>query len=550
MVSLLSSLNMTANTLSVNEKAINVVSHNVANMNTEGYHKQRVNLQTRNIAGAIGNNVDNQIRANGGVKIANVMRYNDDYLNNYYRTQLSEQNKLEQQLDGLGDLANILDDLEGTGIDAALSDFYEALNNLQEYPASSTARINFIETAKTLTSTMNAKYAQLQENTSKALGDGSSEDSLKNSKIYTQYSALNDKLEELASVNKALQITQTGTLEANNLLDKRDLILNEIAEFTDITVEEKANGSVNLYIGNTAVVKGANVTGKLEIQTAEKYCQQYYPREPFPEYWESIGGENAVISFVNPETGEVLNKNANGDIQSGKLGGLLHFATDNGDGANGINAGTVMKGLNTLAQTLADVFNDLNTNTNDPNDGRKGAAYCINPDDTSKLMETTEDNYIFVSYDADGRMSTKVNAGNIQLNTDLLGDNGYWNLACAYFEYPDINFDPNAVGNAQNVVSMLATRNDKQNSLKGTSIEDFYTGLVGKVAAAGSNIQSLYDTQAEVVESIANKIDDQYGVDLNEELVDLVKYQTAYSAAAQVFNACNSCLDTLMTLGR
>ena len=70
MVSLLSSLNMTANTLSVNEKAISVVSHNVANMNTEGYHKQRVNLQTRNIAGAIGYNVYNEIEAYGGVNIA------------------------------------------------------------------------------------------------------------------------------------------------------------------------------------------------------------------------------------------------------------------------------------------------------------------------------------------------------------------------------------------------------------------------------------------------------------------------------------------------
>ena len=128
MVSLLSALNMTANTLSVNEKAISVVSHNVANMNTEGYHKQRVNLATRNIAGAIGNNVTNQVRANGGVMIANVMRYNDAFLNNYYRDQLSLLNKLEQQLDGIGDLADILDDLESTGIDAALSDFYEALN--------------------------------------------------------------------------------------------------------------------------------------------------------------------------------------------------------------------------------------------------------------------------------------------------------------------------------------------------------------------------------------------------------------------------------------
>lgn len=533
MVSLLSSLNMTANTLSVNEKAISVVSHNVANMNTEGYHKQRANLVTRNIAGAIGNNVNNQIKANGGVKIANILRYNDEYLNNYYRTQLSEQSKLGAQLDGLGDLAEILDDLEGTGIDAQLAEFYEALNNLNKYPASSTARINFIETAKTLTSTLNSKYAQLEENTSKALGDGISEESLKNSKIYTQYSAFNNKLEELAAVNKALITTQTGTLEANNLLDKRDLILNEIAQFTDITVEEKHNGAVNLYIGDTAVVECAKVTGKLEIETAASFCAKQNPPITYPDDWD---GENAVISIVNPETNEVVNQNANSIITSGTLGGLLHFATDTGNGENGINAGTVMNGLNSLAQSLADIFNDLNT---------RNGAYCINPDDTGKLQATTADNLIFVGADGTG---DNITAGNIQINADLLTEDGCWNIACAYFEDP-ANFDENAVGNAQNVEAMLGTRNQKITELGNMSIEDFYTGLVGKVAAAGSNIESLKDTQDQVVQSIESKIKDATGVDLNEELVDLVKYQTAYSAAAQVFNTCNNCLDVLMTLG-
>ena len=82
MVSLFNALNISTNALTVNESAISVVSHNVANMNTEGYSKQKVNLATRNIAGAIGDNVQAQIRANGGVMIANVMRYNDSYLNN------------------------------------------------------------------------------------------------------------------------------------------------------------------------------------------------------------------------------------------------------------------------------------------------------------------------------------------------------------------------------------------------------------------------------------------------------------------------------------
>ena len=118
----------------------------------------------------------------------------------------------------------------------------------------------------------------------------------------------------------------------------------------------------------------------------------------------------------------------------------------------------------------------------------------------------------------------------------------------AYFDNA-ANFDENAVGNAQNVESMIGTRNAKNADLNNTSIEEFYTALVGKVASAGSNIKSLADTQDQVVQSIESKIKDSTGVDLNEELVDLVKYQTAYQAAAQVFNTCNNCLSVLMNLG-
>ena len=156
MVSLFNALNISSNALTVNESAISVVSHNVANMNTEGYSKQRVNLATRNIAGAIGDNTEAQVRSTGGVMIANVMRYNDSYLNNYYRDQLSMLKGYEAELGTLGDLADIFDDLEGEGISGALADFYEAVNNLNEYPASSTARVNFIQSAKTLTETLNA----------------------------------------------------------------------------------------------------------------------------------------------------------------------------------------------------------------------------------------------------------------------------------------------------------------------------------------------------------------------------------------------------------
>lgn len=547
MVSLFNALNISSNALTVNESAISVVSHNVANMNTEGYSKQKVNLATRNIAGAIGDNVEAQVRANGGVMIANIMRYNDSYLNNYYRDQLSILKGYEAQLEGLGDLEDVFNDLEGQGISDALANFYDAVNNLNEYPASSTARVNFIESAKTLTTTLNAKSAQLAELTSKALGDGSSQDALEASKVYHEFGVFNDKLKELAEVNKALQVTQTGTLHANNLLDQRDMILNDIAQFVDIKVEENAqNGSVSLSVGGVELVKGAEVKGELDIQTAKSYCEANGLK--YPDEWVTEDGrprEAAVISIVRrTEQGvEPIISDANSVITAGTIGGLIHSGDVN---AEGMNAGKAQSALDTLAQSVVKVFNDLNTRKN---------AYCINPENTKELMATNADNFIFVNKNGtenpDGTITINadgVTASNISINSDLLTDDGCWLIACAYFDNP-ANFDKNAIGNAQNVVDMLGTRNQKISELGNMSIEDYYTNILGKVAAGGSNMKALVETQGDVTDSIYNQILSNNSVDLNEELVDLVKYQTAYSAAAQVFNACNSCLDVLMALG-
>lgn len=557
MVSLFNALNISSNALTVNESAISVVSHNVANMNTEGYSKQKVNLATRNIAGAIGDSTNAQVRANGGVMIANIMRYNDSYLNNYYRDQLSILKGYEAQLSNLGDLADVFNDLEGEGISGALASFYEAVNNLQEYPASSTARVNFIESAKTLTSTLNAKNAQLSEMTSKALGDGKTQDSLEASKIFNEFSVFNDKLEELANVNKALQVTQTGTLQANNLLDQRDMILNDIAQFVDIKVEENAhNGSVTLYVGGEEMVAGSVVTGELSIQTAQAYCESHDPKLKYPEEWVTADGkprEAAVISIVSKsKTGDITTivDDANSIITGGSLGGLLHSTDTEIDG---MNAGKAMDALNTIASSIANVFNNLNT--------REG-AYCIDSTDTTKLLKSNEKNFIFgepiQKKDENGQLMfdpvtnkpiyEEVTAANISVNSSLLTDDGIWNIACAYFK-PGDTVDNRAIGNAQNVVAMLGTRTQKLEELGNMSIEDYYTNLIGKVAAGGSNMEALVETQSDVVDSIYDKILSNNSVDLNEELVDLVKYQTAYSAAAQVFNTCNTCLNTLITLG-
>ena len=177
-------------------------------------------------------------------------------------------------------------------------------------------------------------------------------------------------------------------------------------------------------------------------------------------------------------------------------------------------------------------------------------AYCIDPNNTNHLTATNDSNWIFACYDSSGNETTTgITAANIKVSDNLLTNDGIWNLSCAYFDDPN-NYDENAVGNSQNVVEMIATRNTKQPDLNGMSVEDYYSSMLGKIASAGDSIQNLYETQSAVVDSLENQLDSAYGVDLNEELVDLVKYQTAYAAAARVFNVVNSCLDTLVSLGR
>ena len=79
MSNLLSSMNMATRALAVNQQAINVASNNIANMNTEGYSKQRVNLETASNIISIGNNVGRQIKTNAGVQIGSITRYNNEF---------------------------------------------------------------------------------------------------------------------------------------------------------------------------------------------------------------------------------------------------------------------------------------------------------------------------------------------------------------------------------------------------------------------------------------------------------------------------------------
>ncbi len=523
MANLLSALNMNANSLKVNENAISVVSNNVANMNTIGYHKQTVNLATRTNEIPIGNNVYRQIDSLAGVQIASVTRSTNKYLDNAYRGALAQLGCLQQQQNNISDIADLFDELDGTGIDAGLKSFFEALNDLNNNPTDSTARVAFLESAQTLTSLMNTTAEKLQEQMYSQLGDGVSADALADSPFAAEITNINDLFQQLADVNESLARTQTGNLTANNLLDTRDTILDKISEYMDFDLEEYPNGTVRLSLNGVDLVKGTEVLGKFTVQTASEYCAQQ--GITYPDDWD---GALAVVNIESTD-GRVFG-NINDTITTGKLGGYL---TTGSDDAGTVSADYILGKLDQLAVTIADIFNALQTDAN---------AYCIDPT-TWTLSDANRNVNIFVSSDGGA-----ISATNIKINDDLLADGGQWLLATAYFDDP-AQFDANAVGNNSNVVNMLNTREAAQAGLGGLTFEDFYSALVGSVGTALSNIDGEIEAQQSIVDNLDLQRTAEYSVDLNSELTDLIKYQTAYSAAARIFTTCNSLLDVLVSLG-
>lgn len=535
MSGLLSTLGMSSSALGVNQSAISIISNNIANMNTEGYSKQKVNLGTSILGMPINNNVNTQVKTSAGVEIINVERYTTTFLGSYYRDQITEQSYLDKQQQSITDIANMFDELKGQGLDTALEDFYAALDNLNQYPNDMAARINFLDAASTLTNSMNKMSNNLNEIKNQSVGDGVSIESLEKSEIYSSVQNLNQCLDKLAQINKLILTSQTGTLENNNLLDQRDQLLKEIAQYGDFETDIQSNGTVNLSLDGVKLVGGAEVLGKFDVQTAQQY-DDYCQRKGIDNTNES----NAVL-MIEKSNGTTI-QNVNNKVTSGKLGAILNTTT----GTDGVNVNTVLNNLDTLAQTIADVFNELQT--------REGAFYIDTTGATPQLSNANLENYVIFNT-KDG--SDTITAGNITVNSLLTNEDGYNFIATAYFE----NYDPldpdsvdlNAVGNADNVIAMINTKTDNTSpafdNIGNISLSDYYSGILSKITSATTAKTNEATTQNAIVSSLDNKAKEQTGVNLNEELTDLVKFQTAYSASARVFSTCNTLLDTLISLG-
>jgi len=246
--------------LLANSQEIQIIEHNVANVNTPGYHKQEgilATAQPKSIYGSAAGQAGGQMGQ--GVTIAAIQRYSNNFLDTRYRTATGETNDWNARSQVLTQLEITLNETSGTGLTAQLDKFWAGWASLANDPTSQSARTTLMDQASALVSAFNSRSQQMSQLRSD-----------QNQAISSQVDLINSAASQVAGLNQEIvRITALGQ-QPNDLLDKRDTLLDSLSGAAGAVSIPQANGSVIVSIGGHVLVSAG---GAIPLNTAPDPAQ-------------------------------------------------------------------------------------------------------------------------------------------------------------------------------------------------------------------------------------------------------------------------------------
>jgi len=356
---------MARTAMSTSQKNIDITGQNIANINTPGYSRQRVSISAIGPGGLDWKFAIHPSEAVGlGVNVDNIKRVRDLFLDARFRKELSENSRLNVKLDVLGYVESNIDEFIGdTGtLHGILTDFYNAFQNLNTNNTSEAEFMSMTRSAAeklvTTSRVIAGRISQITDDTYEQLKFISEE--------------VNRISQALEDINKEIRNQFLLGAVTNELLDKRDLLLDQLSSYGNVNVRpalddyDRETGGVNVYFGNfdenypdeSLLVSGEKLYhATLEITEKDD--------EPVRLMWAT--GENAGADFI---------------LTSGEIFAYYEMLNGVGDATQTGDAETAdyaSKGipyfvnmLNTFIAEFADVFNTLNMDMGDlfaANDG-------------------------------------------------------------------------------------------------------------------------------------------------------------------------------------
>lgn len=249
-------LNLALSGLFANREALDVAGHNVANANSEGYTRERVNME------AAGGMAVAAIHARwsgvgSGVRVASVDRLNDAFLDARAMAEHGTDSALRRTQSVLSNIELAVAEPGDNGLQAQLASFWSAWDDVANNPGDLATRSQLIEQAKTVANALNQTSASMKAVQASSINE-----------IQTEVNQINATTQQIADLNKAIASATNAGMSPNDLLDKRDHLLDELSTSVGISIRAGASNQVDVYIGGTSLVRGATASALTVDQTA------------------------------------------------------------------------------------------------------------------------------------------------------------------------------------------------------------------------------------------------------------------------------------------
>ena len=486
--------------MAASQRALDVVGQNIANINTTGYTRQRLDIASINFQNN-GMYSNSPGKVGYGVEITGISQLRDPYLDAQYRTQISKLGTTDAHAAGLEQLATVFDETTKDGVRDALRNISSALTQLSEH-------VGEQEFDSMVRSNMQILLNLFHENSSR-LEDVRNDISSSN----TDVAGVNDILENIASLNKSIKNSQILGNPALELQDQRNDLIDQLASYLPITVkyrdEEVGPGQfVEVLDVHFTASDGSKYTlisdsdfGHLDTGITDGLASLSITDASGNSF---AGMEDLLGNGTLKGMFDILNKSGEFDKPASTIKGLGYYETS----------------LNSLVKTFAEKFNEMNKA----------------PDGTARPL--------FEKIDPNADWS----AENIKIADGWA--NGSYGITASKNE---VGGDIGSTAN-ENIIAMIKALEDSQSFKGGEHDTEFFNGsfydcfanIESTLAIDLKSTKTLLSNHISIVQQTANSRDGVSGVQLDEEGMNLMHYNQSYSAAARLMTTLDEALDTLI----
>ncbi|HQA03739.1 MAG TPA: flagellar hook-associated protein FlgK [Thermodesulfovibrio thiophilus] len=530
------------------QKALEVTSHNIANAATDGYTRQDVILQ--NITSGT---VSTSGVSGSGVKIIDIQRTYDSFIDLQLKTESSNLAYWNVFQNGMLTLENIFNEASDDSMGNLINDFFNAWQELSQNPSGTTERNLLLDKADYLTKRIKISYQSLIEERDEIYKDTQNLVDQANQYI-DQINALNEKI-----------AANPGALDAK---DQRDNLVKQLNDIVKITYFEDNFGRYSILVGGMPLVDGGKayqLSVELDNNTQNmKFSLQMGSSNVDVTNLIQGGKLKAGIDLRDNVIPEYMNKLNMFVFDLTEAINEQHRSGYGLDGSSGNNFFNSLYDLTISNGSYSDMainLKDINTSTYDKyqiqfdgtnwtvNDLTTTPPTSVSPTVTSWTEGT--DTYYKLSFNnmeitlknpsSDLNFTYQIKSNPTMYSEVAIND---INKIAAAGENPiGPTSGPMDNNNARKIYDLLDTA-----IIGNSNPVDFYRSIVSEIGVYSSSAQTQKSFQQSLVQQIDQKRQDISGVSLDEEAVNLVKYQKMYEASARVIKVADEILKTLFDM--